>query len=177
MVECGHVYCYFCLVNWLESCKSQKPTLNGNCPTCRCELEIQPFPARHIHRHLENYVSLRMDKDKCAAYLAKSKSSSAEYAQLQDPWSSWIFQERIIHDYEDDVDRCGVCGYELIEAVCGHCNTAFPNHLATRGEDIFIDSGSSDADSCEGSLIDFVVQTSSSGFLNEIKMHIRANRQ
>ena len=177
MVECGPVYCYSCLVTWLESCKTQKPTLNGDCPTCRCELEMQPFPARHIHWHLENYVSLRMDEHKCAAFLAKSKFESAEYAKLQNPWSDWVIRERIIHDYEDDVDRCGVCGYELIDAVCGHCNTAYPNHSARRGEELYIEPDSSDNDSCAGSLVDFVVQTSSSGFLDEIKMHIIANRQ
>ena len=109
-------------------------TLNGSCPTCRIELQLKPVPAHHIDRHLKNHITQRMQEEQRSTYLEKSSIESLQFSLLPDPWITWIEQENIIHDSDDDVDRCGRCGYELVGNMCSNCNTNYPHHTARRGE-------------------------------------------
>lgn len=39
-IECGHTFCYSCLVSWFE-----KNRANKSCPDCRAKVKRKPAPA------------------------------------------------------------------------------------------------------------------------------------
>lgn len=39
-IECGHTFCYSCLVSWFE-----KNTAHKSCPDCRAKITRKPAPA------------------------------------------------------------------------------------------------------------------------------------
>jgi hypothetical protein len=150
--------------------------VNGSCPSCRLDLQSKPILVLLVQQYLEDHIVKGMSSDRHELYNARLKKHMILYKSTKSPWFNWVVHERIIEDYEDHVDRCGYCGFELIGTTCNSCQTEYPHHVQTHGESIDkLSSTESDCyDQSTGSLIDFIENESSpnSLFSDELKNHI-----
>lgn len=130
-IECGHTFCYGCLVRWFERDRAKK-----SCPDCRADVLRPPAPA-YLVRDMTQIFANR-------AELMPSGETTQEHKKWQEEEAALIEKDRaatglkggifrgcfrltrrrqmaVIRDDEDGVDRCPRCTWELEDGHCESC--------------------------------------------------------
>ncbi|KAL9129911.1 MAG: hypothetical protein Q9217_001759 [Psora testacea] len=131
--ECGHTFCYGCLVRWFEQDCTKK-----SCPDCRAIVARQPAPA-YVIRDLTQIFSNRVE-------LLPAGETTLEHNQWQEEEKQKVESDRMsysglfngifriqilspfIRDDQDGVVRCPRCTWELEDGACGSCGWGSPSY-------------------------------------------------
>lgn len=132
MLSCGHTYCYSCLSNWFQ----QSTDRRRNCPDCRTPVKIQPAPnflLRDLTHMFISRTELLPDDETVEGHIAEKETEAAilvEHKQgrglfnglFRGPLIDRLFPPRgPIRDYEDGVERCPLCAWEVEDGRCMGC--------------------------------------------------------
>lgn len=130
-IECGHTFCYGCLVRWFERDRTKK-----SCPDCRADVLRPPAPA-YLIRDMTQIFTNR-------AELMPVGETTKEHKKWQEEEATLVEKDRattgpngglfrgcfkltrrrqlaVIRDDEDGVDRCPMCTWELEDGLCESC--------------------------------------------------------
>lgn len=132
ILGCGHSFCYSCLRSWFGAPADRKK--NRNCPDCRTEVKAEPAPnylLREISHLFINRAELLPEDESIAEHvkdlneesdlLSKDKKSAGLFqGRFKSPLHA-TFHHGVIHDFEDGVQRCPHCAWELEEGQCNRC--------------------------------------------------------
>ncbi|KAG0636971.1 hypothetical protein HOY80DRAFT_890445 [Tuber brumale] len=157
-LQCGHVFCYTCMVDWLGLYKKR------TCPECRAVVKTQPAPAYLIRDMIETFVhraeltsphgtGSELRKQQREALAAIEKDRAAEGKENGGLFKG-MFKKKKLHgrrgfrDPADGITRCPDCNWEVEDGLCTGCGVEV---LEPRGN-VFSDSdedesGESDDDS------------------------------
>lgn len=128
VVECGHVFCYFCLNRWVEN-----QDWNGKCASCRTKLVKFPTPALFVEQQVDLLIEYSSEQKKIE-YTDRLEMERSAFNEINNPWKGWYAPSaNLIEDAEDNVERCGQCGWELEDELCSRCNTYYPDYRS-RGD-------------------------------------------
>lgn len=143
-IECGHSYCFYCLYQWVKNLANQAEDFRSllKCPCCRIPLVAKPIYSLTISQQVEviideflnnKYVVKSLSED----YPEKSNviqrleerkgkpyfnNDTEKFKSMENPWDDiWPRNTPVIQDLDDNVDRCGVCGWELENGNCISC--------------------------------------------------------
>lgn len=130
-IECGHTFCYGCLVRWFERDQTKK-----SCPDCRSDVLRPPAPA-YLVRDMTQIFANRAELMPVGETTQQHKEWQEEEAALVETDKSTtglkggLFrgcfkltrrrQLPAIRDDEDGVDRCPRCTWELEDGLCESC--------------------------------------------------------
>ena len=147
-IECGHTFCYGCLVRWFERDRAKK-----SCPDCRADVLRPPAPAYLVRldpqtarkllltlvqvRDMTQIFANRAElipvgetikdhkkwQEEEAALIEKDKESRGHKGGLFRGCFRRTRRRHLpaIRDDEDGVDRCPTCTWELEEGLCERC--------------------------------------------------------
>lgn len=127
--DCGHTFCYGCLVRWFE-----KKDVKTSCPECRCDVVRAPAPA-YLVRNMTQIFSNRaelMPAGETTEEHQKWQQEEASLVEKDRQSQSGLFRgcfrrgtaraiRRALHDAEDGVERCPDCQWEVEDGMCDHC--------------------------------------------------------
>ncbi|KAF2759235.1 hypothetical protein EJ05DRAFT_337825 [Pseudovirgaria hyperparasitica] len=134
VVACGHIYCYSCLSHWFVNNKKRK-----TCPDCRTLVTQVPSPAYLIREmttifiNRAEYLPVGESLEQHKAWRAEEAEAVQKDRENDDPRLGGLFKgvfrsnlsrlgpRRAIRDFEDNVDRCPFCTWELEEGSCQRC--------------------------------------------------------
>lgn len=149
--QCGHVYCYGCIVLWIGQAKSKKQRF---CPQCRVVIKSEPSPAFVVRDMIETFVA--------RAEIMSPKGSGLEFRKQQKEVQQMlkrdksacglgifrgIFSNEVmygIRDPEDGVVRCPRCVWEVHNGRCQNPECGVRVREARDG--VEMDSGESESD-------------------------------
>ncbi|KAI8808890.1 hypothetical protein BJ742DRAFT_254076 [Cladochytrium replicatum] len=137
VIDCGHSYCYTCLSLWLKKSRS--------CPSCRAVVTAIPVRNRALLECVEAHLS-RMEP--AAADMAKSRvrREQENFRRLVSPWGEILpLGPDPIDDQADQVLRCPMCTWEVVDGLCVNCGAAYGGTVSS-GEDAEILSDYYDSD-------------------------------
>lgn len=147
-IECGHTFCYGCLVRWFERDRTKK-----SCPDCRANVLRSPAPAYLVRldpqtarKLLLTFVQVRDMTQIFAnrAELMPVGETIQDHKKWQEEEAALVEKDKetrghkgglfrgcfrrtrrrllpAIRDDEDGVDRCPTCTWELEDGLCGRC--------------------------------------------------------
>lgn len=137
-ISCGHTYCYSCLCTWFASNVSNKT--KKTCPDCRSVVTQIPAPAYAV-RSIATVFYSRPDLLLPGETVEQHETLRKEEADIvqqdkdnQDPRSGGLFKgvfatqpaiPRPIVDFQDGVERCPMCAWELEDGHCEQCGLFF----------------------------------------------------
>ncbi|RPA83378.1 hypothetical protein BJ508DRAFT_71690 [Ascobolus immersus RN42] len=165
-LQCGHIFCYRCLVEWFEQKKS--------CPECRAKVDIQPTGAFLIRDMVETFIARaevtaptsigeELRKSQKEAHEAVEKDKNCQHGNQAGLFRGIFKQGRRYkikrghRDPDDQVLRCPDCFWEVIDGICEACGNPVLDENAPAGDsdnltDVdmdFSDSGSDNDDDDE----------------------------
>ena len=130
--QCGHTFCYSCLSQWFtDNNNVHKKT----CPDCRAAVKNSPAPAylvRDLAQKFVQQIHLFGDEEETLEQHLQLQQEEAAIVERDRASMRGLFKGRfknrtinlrpIIHDAEDQVDRCPSCAWELEgERICHRC--------------------------------------------------------
>ncbi|TGZ79361.1 hypothetical protein EX30DRAFT_112247 [Ascodesmis nigricans] len=118
-LQCGHTYCYHCIVQWVKQASNRKSRC---CPECRTPLTIQPAPAYPIRNMVDLFVHHAEihSVPGSGPDLRKQQLEMAEVVKkhLQGPglFEGMFLKKPTpvgVRDRDDGVLRCPSCAWEV----------------------------------------------------------------
>ncbi|KAG8525469.1 uncharacterized protein KY384_009113 [Bacidia gigantensis] len=124
--ECGHTFCYGCLIRWFEQDKKRK-----SCPDCRANVTTQPSPSYAL-RDITHVLASRAELLPAGETTEENnelKTQEKEKVELdrasRQGLFSGLFSRRMpvvsIPDHSDGVLRCPHCTWEVEGGTCSYC--------------------------------------------------------
>lgn len=132
IISCGHTYCYSCLRSWFGNTADRRRA--KSCPDCRITVKVQPAP-NYLLRDLTHMFVSRAellpedeslqeharDREEAAAQLAKDREGLGLFQGVFKQISGLAYMPGPIRDFEDNVERCPYCNWELEDGICSRC--------------------------------------------------------
>ncbi|KAL2040065.1 hypothetical protein N7G274_006968 [Stereocaulon virgatum] len=128
-IECGHTFCYGCLVKWFERDRTKK-----SCPDCRADVPRAPAPAylvRDMTQIFANRPELMPPGETTEEYKKWQAEEAAvvEKDRLRKGSKGGLFRGcfrrrsimRAAPIRDDGIDRCPRCTWELEDGQCESC--------------------------------------------------------
>ncbi|CUS10718.1 unnamed protein product [Tuber aestivum] len=151
-LQCGHVFCYTCMVDWLGLYKKR------TCPECRSVVKTQPAPAYLIRDMIETFVhraeltsphgtGSELRKQQREALAAIERDRAAEGKETGGLFKGMFKKKgprglRGFMDPADGVTRCPTCNWEVEDGLCTNCGVGVRE---PRGH-VFSDSDEDESD-------------------------------
>ncbi|RPA91324.1 hypothetical protein L873DRAFT_1714640 [Choiromyces venosus 120613-1] len=130
-LQCGHVFCYTCMVDWLGLYKKR------TCPECRAVVKTQPAPAYLIRDMIETFVhraeltsphgtGSELRKQQREALVAIEKDRATEGKDNGGLFKGMFKKKksnglRGFTDPSDGITRCPNCNWEVEDGICTGC--------------------------------------------------------
>ena len=147
-IECGHTFCYGCLVRWFERDRTKK-----SCPDCRADVPRPPAPAYLVWTFLcpARRIPLTFYQVRDMTHIFANRAelmpvgeTTQEHKKWQEEEAALVERDRatnghkgglfrgcfrltrrrqlpVIRDEEDGVDRCPRCSWEIEDGLCESC--------------------------------------------------------
>jgi hypothetical protein len=97
-----------------------------------------------------------MEEPKKIEHEKRLLNSKQGYKAIGDLWSNWKTVEReVIRDFDDNVERCIRCGWEIFDGACVHCLTIYNHSRGNETEEDF--DGASEEEEFHSSDDGFIV--------------------
>ncbi|KAI8813630.1 hypothetical protein BJ742DRAFT_437843 [Cladochytrium replicatum] len=138
VIDCGHSYCYTCLSLWLKKSRS--------CPSCRAVVKALPVRNRALLECVEAHIS-RMEPAAAETARSRVRREQENFRNLVSPWSE-IMPFGLADPIDDEADqvlRCPMCTWEVVDGLCVNCGAAYGGNMSS-GEDVEVLSDYSDSD-------------------------------
>ena len=119
VMECGHLFCYFCIKNWISDRKK-----NGECPLCRKFLKSKPILPFNFENLFQRIINT-LDFEKKNEFYKRNSSDKKKFSSQKTPFEDWTTYGNLIYDENDCVNRCGSCLVELDSDFCSVCQLHF----------------------------------------------------
>ncbi|ODV92815.1 hypothetical protein CANCADRAFT_56378 [Tortispora caseinolytica NRRL Y-17796] len=128
ITECGHSYCYECLLSWFET--------SSSCPHCRTDLKQKPIrniALQELITKIYNIVNQETEIALFEDYWSRHYRAEKHLSKtLQDGgmFPNFVPASSGFYDADDDVRRCIACGWEIYgeNSSCTHCGRHYdPN--------------------------------------------------
>ena len=164
-LECGHLFCFTCIVEWVRNCCSDDivsetdefENLNIRkdltCPLCRCGIRKPPTYAKSIELQISSSLDLILLSKKARdQYKERNESEKSNYQKetCQETvaiWEQYISSHATgIVDLNDGVSRCVHCLWEIVEGYCTNCELHYKNNTCTDDVETESDVHESDID-------------------------------
>ncbi|KAF8544793.1 hypothetical protein BDD12DRAFT_440267 [Trichophaea hybrida] len=154
--QCGHVYCYGCIVSWVGQAKSKKQRF---CPQCRKLVKVEPSPAYVVRDMIETFVNraeIMSPQGSGAELRAQQKEIMQQLKKDRSPGGPGlfrgIFKSQVLYgirDPEDGVVRCPTCMWEVHGGRCENPQCGARVREARDGEDLLSDDESESGSSTQ----------------------------